>query len=127
MRGPAMTGEFAAAAATLAIAIVVVGLLFTMASAIRAIATFRRSVEEITGRTIPLINDMHVAIKQANSDLMKVDTLLDTAESISTTMDSASRLAYTAVSNPVMKTLAAGTGVARAYRLFRRRRAKTER
>ncbi|MFP5318957.1 MAG: hypothetical protein ACLGI2_11780 [Acidimicrobiia bacterium] len=119
-----MTGEFAAAAATVAVAIVVVGLLFTMASAIRAIATFRRSVEEITGRTIPLINDMHVAIKQANSDLMKVDTLLDTAESISTTMDSASRLAYTAVSNPVMKTLAAGTGVARAYRLFRRRKAK---
>lgn len=119
-----MTGEFAAAAATIAIAIVVVGLLFTMASAIRAIGTFRRSVEEITGRTIPLINDMHVAIKQANSDLMKVDTLLDTAESISTTMDSASRLAYTAVSNPVMKTLAAGTGMARAWRLFRRRKAK---
>lgn len=121
-----MTGEFAAAAAVIAIAVVVVGLLFTMASAIRAMATFRRSVEQITGHTLPLISDMHAAIKQANSDLIKVDTLLDTAESISTTMDSASRLAYTAVANPVVKTLAAGTGMARAWRLFRRRRAKAE-
>ncbi|HEX6595517.1 MAG TPA: hypothetical protein VF045_01175 [Acidimicrobiales bacterium] len=121
-----MTGEFAAAAAVIAIAVVVVGLLFTMASAIRAMATFRRSVEQITGHTLPLISDMHAAIKQANSDLIKVDTLLDTAESISTTMDSASRLAYTAVASPVVKTLAAGTGMARAWRLFRRRRAKAE-
>lgn len=117
-----MTGEFAAAAASVAVAVVVVGLLFTMASAVRAMATFRRSVEEITGHTLPLIADMHAAIKQANSDLMKVDTLLDTAESISTTMDSASRLAYTAISNPVVKTLAASTGVARAYGLLRRRK-----
>ncbi len=117
-----MTGEFAAAAVTVAVAIVVVGLLFTMAAAIRAMTAFRRSVEELTERTLPLIADMHAGIKQANSDLIRVDTVLETAESISSTVDSASRLVYTAFSNPLMKTIAAGTGVAKAFGVFRLRR-----
>ncbi len=122
-----MTGEFAAAAVSVAVAVLVVGLLFTMASAVRAMRSFRRSVEQITGHTLPLLADMHAAVKQANSDLLKVDNILETAESISTTVDSASRLAYTAFSAPVVKTIAAGTGAARAFRILRRRRRRTGR
>ena len=114
-------GEFAAAAISIAVSVAVAGLLFTMAAAVRAMAAFRRSVEQITSSTLPLIADMHVAIKQANSELLKVDDILDTAESISSTVDSASRLAYAAIGNPVVKTISAGAGVARAYGLFRRR------
>ncbi|MGH9280964.1 MAG: DUF948 domain-containing protein [Acidimicrobiales bacterium] len=109
---------------SVAVGIAVVGLLFTLASAMRAMTVFRRSVEEITRNTVPILNDMHVAIKQANTDLVKVDDLLETADSISHTVDSASRLAYTAFANPVMKAIAASTGTARAFWLFRRRRAR---
>jgi uncharacterized protein YoxC len=116
-------GDLAAVVISVAVGIAVVGLLFTLASAMRAMAVFRRSVQEITSQTLPLIADVHAAIKQANTDLMKVDTLLETAESISTTVDSASRLAYTAFSNPMVKLLSLGTGVTRAFRLLRRRRA----
>ena len=95
-------------------AVVVVGLLFTMAYAIRAISQFNRSVKTITERTLPLIADMHTSIQQNNVDLAKVDTLLNTADSISSTMDSAARIAYNTVSNPVVKALAVGTGTKRA-------------
>lgn len=119
-------GDVAAIVISVAIGMAAVGFLFTMGAAIRAIGTFRRSVEEITSRTIPLIADMHAGIKQANSDLLRVDELLDTAESISSTVDSASRLAYTAISNPLVKGLSAGAGIAGAYRgFFRRRRRKS--
>jgi hypothetical protein len=47
--------------------------------------------------------------------------VLGTAESISGTVDSASRLAYLALSNPVIKALAFGAGTARAARRFRRK------
>lgn len=116
--------DYAAVVVSVAVGIAVVGLLFALAAAMRTMAVFRRSVEEITSNTVPILNDMHVAIKQANSDLLKVDDLLETAESISSTVDSASRLAYTAFANPVMKAIAASTGTARAFRLFRRRRAR---
>ena len=49
-----------------------------------------------------------------------MDTLLVTAESISGTLDSAARLAYLALSNPVIKAMSFGAGTARAARRFRR-------
>jgi len=116
-------GDVAAIVVAVSVGMAVVGLLFTMGAAIRACATFRRSVQEITRETLPLIADMHAGIKQANADLMKLDTVLDTAESISTTVDSASRMAYGAVANPLVKAMSTGTGVLRAFRGFRGRRA----
>ena len=116
--------DYAAVVVSVAVGIAVVGLLFALGSAMRAMAVFRRSVEEITANTVPILNDMHVTIKQANTDLVKVDDLLETAESISTTVDSASRLAYTAFANPVMKTIAACSGTARAFWLFKRKRSR---
>ena len=115
----------AAAAVVMGVAVVVVGLLFTMAYAIRAISVFKRSVAEITGRTLPLIADLHSSVRETSTDLARVDSLLDTANSISSTMDSAARIAYNTVSHPVVKALSAGTGIARAYRGFWRRRTAT--
>ena len=116
-------GDVAAIVVSVSVGIAVVGLLFTMGSAIRAMTMFRRSVEEITSQTLPLIADMHACIKQANADLMKLDNVLETAESISTTVDSASRLAYGVVANPLVKAASTGAGVLRAFRGFRSRRA----
>jgi hypothetical protein len=54
--------------------------------------------------------------------LARTDTILDTAESVGTTVDSFSRLAYLAFSNPLIKVMALGTGTARAARALRRGR-----
>jgi hypothetical protein len=67
-----------------------------------------------------VVNEMRQAVGQANVELERVDSLLGTAESISTTVDSASRLAYLAFSNPVIKALAFASGTTRAARYFRR-------
>ena len=50
--------------------------------------------------------------------------MLGTAESIGGTVDSASRLAYLAFSNPVIKTMALASGTGRAARRFRRIRSE---
>jgi hypothetical protein len=65
---------------------------------------------------------MHATLGQAGAELQRVDGLLGAAESISSTVDSASRLAYETFSNPVIKVLAFSTGTRRAARRFRRRR-----
>jgi hypothetical protein len=100
----------------------VVGLLFALGSVMRTMAVFRRSVEDVTATALPLIADMHAAVRQTNADLVKVDALIDAAESISTRVDSASRLAFTAFSSPVVKLLALWAGTVRAIGGFRSRR-----
>ena len=117
-------GELALVVLSVAAVMGVVGLLFALGAVIRTMGVFRRSVEELTANTLPLIADMHAAVKQTNDDLVKVDALIDAAESISTRVDSASRLAYTAFSSPVVKLLALWTGTVRALAGFRFRRGR---
>ena len=103
-------------------AIVIVVLCYALAGLVRTLRTLRDSVDQLRQETLPLVAELRTTVVQASSDLDRVDTLLGRAESISATVDSASRLAYLAFSNPVIKTLAFGAGTARAARRFRRSR-----
>jgi hypothetical protein len=70
--------------------------------------------------TVPLVADLHDTVKSANAELERVDGLLVTAESIGATVDSASRLAYLAFSNPMIKAAAFAAGTGRVVRRMRR-------
>lgn len=112
--------ELAAIIAAVASALLVVGLLFALSSLTRTLRILRATVEELRRETVPLVSDLRTTVSQANVELERVDTVLQTAESISGTLDAASRLAYLAFSNPVIKAVAAGAGAARAARRLRR-------
>lgn len=114
-------GEVAAVVLAVAGAIGVVGLLFALAALVRTLAALRATIEDVRAAGLPLLADLHTAVKQANAELGKVDILLDRAESISGTVDSASKLAYTAFSNPLVKGIALASGGARALRRLRRK------
>ena len=86
----------------------------------RTLRAIRETLEEMRLQALPTVNDVRQTVRQANAELERVDGLLVTAESISATVDSASRLAYLAFSNPVIKVLAFGSGTQRAVRRFRR-------
>ena len=86
----------------------------------RTLAALRLTVEDLRRTTVPLVDDLHTTVQRATVELDRVDTLLGTAESISSTVDSASRLAYLTFSNPVIKALAFASGTSRAVRRFRR-------
>jgi predicted PurR-regulated permease PerM len=115
-------GDWAAVVISVVLAIAVVGLLLALGALVHTLATLRTAVDELREQTVPLVNDMHTTVRQANSDLVRAEALLESAESISSTVDSASRLAYLAFSNPVVKALAFAGGTGRAVRRFRRTR-----
>ena len=71
---------------------------------------------------MPLLADVHLAVRKVNGDLDRVDGILENAEAITGTADSASRLAYTAFSAPVVKTMAAVSGASRAWQRLRRKK-----
>jgi hypothetical protein len=113
------TADVAALIAAVAVAILVLGLLGTLISLIGTLRALRETTEELRRSATPLVADLQKTVTQASSELERVDGLLVTAESISTTVDSASRLAYLVFSNPVVKMLAFGAGTARAARRLR--------
>jgi hypothetical protein len=116
------TSDTAAVIVAVASGMAVLVLVYAIVQLTRTLAVLRESIEEVRRETLPVVVEMRTAVGQASADLERVDTLLGTAESISTTLDSASRLAYLTFSNPVIKTLAFASGTGRAARRFRRRR-----
>jgi hypothetical protein len=113
--------DLAAIIVAIASVVGVVVLVFALMSLTRTLATLRMSIEELRRETLPVIDELQRTVTQANTDLERLDTLLDSATSVTNTVDSASQLAYLAFSNPVIKAIAFATGTARAAKAFRRR------
>jgi hypothetical protein len=107
-----------ACASVLALAVMV----WAIVALTKTLRLLQQSVDEMRRETLPMVAEMRMAVGQANAELERVDILLGTAESISSTVDSASRLAYLAFSNPVIKAIAFASGTAGATRRMRRRR-----
>ena len=84
----------------------------------RRVRELGRTVEELRRETVPLVHDARVVVDQAATEMVRVGDVLDSAEAVSATVDSASRLAYRAFSNPVVKVLAYSTGLGSALRRF---------
>ena len=113
--------DLAAIIVAVASVVGVVVLVFALLSLTRTLATLRMSIEELRRETLPVIDELQRTVTQANTDLERLDGLLDSATSVTATVDSASQLAYLAFSNPVIKAIAFATGAGRAAKAFRRR------
>lgn len=114
--------ELASLIVAIASVVAVVLLAFGLVSIARTLKEVRLAVELLRTETVPVVVELGDTVRNANAELERVDALLGTAESISGTVDSASRLAYLAFSNPVIKAIALASGTGRAARSFRRNR-----
>ena len=115
------TSDTAAVVVAVACALAVAVLLVAIYALNRTLRELRNAIEDLRRETLPVVSEMRTAVGQANVELERVDNLLGTAESISSTVDSASRLTYLAFSNPVIKVIAFASGTGRAARRLRRR------
>lgn len=113
--------ELAALIVAISSVVAVVLLAVGLVSIARTLKEVRRAVELMRTETVPMLADLGDTVRSANAELERVDGLLGTAESISGTVDSASRLAYLAFSNPVIKGIAVASGTGRAARALRRK------
>jgi hypothetical protein len=98
----------------------------TVAGLLVALRTIRRETERLSAvcddlrrQTVPLVADAHRVVGQAASEMDRVGAVLDSTESVHATVDNASRLAYRAFANPVVKVLAVRAGAASGIRRLR--------
>ncbi|MCL4448920.1 MAG: hypothetical protein M1483_08700 [Actinobacteria bacterium] len=80
------------------------------------VQALKKVLEEMKEESATLSDNAYLVLKEAQTDLRRVDDLLDSAGIVAQVADSASRLAYNTFSNPVIKAVAIGTGTARAVK-----------
>ena len=114
--------ELAALIVAIASVVAVVLLALALSEITKTLRALRGTIEALRSETVPVMVELGETVRTANQELERLDGVLGTAESIGGTVDSASRLAYLAFSNPVIKTIAVASGTGRAARRFRRRR-----
>ncbi len=105
---------------TIVSTVVVMCLLAVVWYLARTMRVLRATADDLCRESLGLLAEMRGAVGTASRELERADGLLETAESISATVDSASRLAYQTLSSPVVKVLAFGTGTRKAARRLRR-------
>ncbi|HEX3541366.1 MAG TPA: hypothetical protein VHT75_13110 [Acidimicrobiales bacterium] len=86
----------------------------------RTMRAMRAAADELRRESVALMTEMRAAVGLASHELERADGLLDTAESVTERVDSASRLAFQTLAHPVVKVLAFGTGTRKAARRLRR-------
>ncbi len=109
-------GQIAVLVASLASVLAVVGLLVAIGALRGEVRRLDALAEQLRRQTVPLVADAHRVVDQAATEMERVGAVLDTTESVHATVDSASRLAYRAFANPVVKVLAVRAGAATGIR-----------
>jgi hypothetical protein len=118
--GSVSSGDAVVIGVTVLATLVVVGGLVAVGSLLRTARQLRALAEELNDHTAAVLGDVEVTVTQARSELERVDNLVGSAEAITQTVGSASRLARVALSRPMIKVVALGAGTARAGRRIRK-------
>jgi hypothetical protein len=109
-------GQIAVLVASILCFVAVAGLLLALGSLQRQVRALRRVADDLRRQTVPLVADAQRVVDQAATEMERVGAVLDSTEAVHATVDSASRLAYRAFANPVVKVLAVRAGAATGIR-----------
>jgi hypothetical protein len=114
--GSAVLAIIVTAIATLAVAV----LLGAALSLRRSARDLQALADELGDHASAVISDAEATIARARGELDRVDDLIGSAEAISDTVESATKLAHTALATPLIKVMALGAGTARVGRKLRK-------
>lgn len=88
----------------------------------RTLRDLRSATRELREHAIPAAQELRATVRQANSELDRVDGLLGNAEVVAGAVESASDLTYRAVSTPLIRVMSLGAGLGEGVRGFKQRR-----
>jgi hypothetical protein len=113
--------DLAAVIATVTCLAVIATLTFMLVRLARVVEELAVALSEVRGEALRAVAEATEAAQRASAEATRVNEILDAAEAVSSRVDGASKVAYLALSKPVIKTAAAATGAQRAARKFRGR------
>ena len=113
------TSDALAIVAAVVVAILSGALVVTLLSLRAALRSLRAAADMLREETLPLVAELHRAVADTVDEVERVDRIITAAEGLGDRVDGASRLAYRAFGNPVVKAMAFGAGVSQATRRLR--------
>lgn len=108
--------DLAAVLVAVSAAAAFVVVLVAVQSLLRALRELRASLEVLERQTVPLLEELRATVDEAGAEVERVDELLDAAETIASTVESASRLSYLAFRRPLIRLVALFRGIGRFFR-----------
>ena len=112
-------GQLALVVATVLCALGFAALCVVLVRVLDALHHVQHELAGLRAETRPLLADLRAAVDEARDDLVRFDRVLGSAEAISANVEGASRVARTALSAPLIKTVALASGTRRAARHLR--------
>ena len=109
-------GDLAAVVVSVVMIAAIVTLALAVQAMLRTLRELRATLEALRSDAVPLMGELRTTVERAGAEVDRVDDLLETAESISATVDSASRLGYLAFRAPIIRVVALGKGIGRGAR-----------
>jgi uncharacterized protein YoxC len=116
-------GQLALVVATVLCALGFAALCVVLIRVLDTLGSLRAEVAELRAETRPLLAELRTSVDAARDDLERFDKVLGSAEAISTSvarnMEGAGLVARSALSAPIIKTVAFASGTGRAARRLR--------
>lgn len=81
----------------------------------------RRAMEVVRDEVLPAMDELREAALDARAEVDRIDRLLDRSELVAERVDTASKVAYSALSRPVIRAMAVRAGTTEAVRKLRGR------
>ncbi|HEC10455.1 MAG TPA: hypothetical protein ENI86_12975 [Acidimicrobiales bacterium] len=120
-------GDLAAVVVTIASVAAVTAFVLMAVRAARAVDDLTEAARLFVEEATPTVRALRETLERADVDLDRLDGLLDTAETVSGTVESASRVTQAAVADPAIRTVAFLSGTRHGLRrLLRRNRGRPE-
>ena len=85
----------------------------TLISLRNTVSDLREAARALTDEALPTLATLRDTLDRADGDLDRLDGLMGTAETVGATVESASRVAQAAITNPAIKAAAFLTGARR--------------
>ncbi|CAM8643901.1 hypothetical protein MCETE7_01805 [Acidimicrobiia bacterium] len=88
------------------IVVAIVGLVIVamaVQSLITTLRSLRSTVEDLRAETLSAVAELRATVALANGEIERVDSLLDTAETVGARVEATSRLAWLVMRNPLVK------------------------
>ncbi len=105
--------DLAAVLVSIAVLVTLVVLVVTVLDLRRTLRDLHRTLSDIDSETVAMLEELRGTVAEAGAEVDRVEGLLDAAESISSTVEGASRLSYLAFRAPLVRTVATAKGIGR--------------
>lgn len=105
------------------IVVAIVGLVvvaMAVQSLITTLRSLRTTVEDLRVETMSAVAELRATVALANGEIERVDSLLDTAETVGARVEATSRLAWLVMRNPLVKLASVSVATDRSARRLAR-------